>query len=112
MVFPLLPDLNPTEHLWDVVQQEIHLLDVQSTNPQQLHDAVWSIMTKISEGISNTALKVSHEELKVVLKAKEGPAFYWQPHKVSGECIFTLSQSEYSHTTGLPPHCIIDRTVV
>ncbi len=37
------------EHLWDVVEREIHIMDVQPTNLQQLHDAIVSIWTKISE---------------------------------------------------------------
>ncbi len=32
------PDLNPIEHLWDVVEREIHIMDVQPTNLQQLRD--------------------------------------------------------------------------
>ncbi len=43
------PDLNPIEHLWDVVEREIHIMDVQPTNLQQLRDAIISIWTKISE---------------------------------------------------------------
>ncbi len=43
------PDLNPIEHLWDVVEREIHIMDVQMTNLQQLCDAIISILTKISE---------------------------------------------------------------
>ncbi len=35
-----LPDLNPTEHLWDVVEREIRIMDLQLTNLQQLRDAV------------------------------------------------------------------------
>ncbi len=42
-------DLNPIEHLWDVVEREIHIMDVQPTNLQQLRDAIMSIWTKISE---------------------------------------------------------------
>ncbi len=41
---PQSPDLNPIEHLWDVVEQEICIMDVQ-----QLCDAIMSIWTKISE---------------------------------------------------------------
>ncbi len=37
------------EHLWDVVEQEILIMDVQPTNMQQLLDAIMSIWTKISE---------------------------------------------------------------
>ncbi len=29
---PRSPDLNPIEHLWDVVEREIHFMDVQPTN--------------------------------------------------------------------------------
>ncbi len=43
------PDLNPIEHLWDVVEREIRIMDVQPTNLQQLRDAIMSIWTKISE---------------------------------------------------------------
>ncbi len=40
---PLLPDLNPIECLWDVVEQEIYIMDMQLTNLQQLLDAIMSI---------------------------------------------------------------------
>ncbi len=43
------PDLNPIEHLWDVVEREIGIMDVQPTNLQQLCDAIMSIWTKISK---------------------------------------------------------------
>ncbi len=46
---PQLPDLNPIEHLWDVLEREIRIMDVQPTNLQQLRDAIMSICTKISE---------------------------------------------------------------
>ncbi len=46
---PQSPDLNPIEHLWDVVEREICIMDVQPTNLQQLRDAIMSIWTKFSE---------------------------------------------------------------
>ncbi len=46
---PQSPDLNPIEHLWDVVEREILIMDVQTTNLQQLCDAIMSKWTKISE---------------------------------------------------------------
>ncbi len=46
---PQSPDLNPIEHLWDVVEQEIRITNVQPTKLQQQRDAIVSIWTKISE---------------------------------------------------------------
>ncbi len=46
---PQSPDLNPIEHLWDVVERDIRIMDVHPTNLQPLHDAIMSIWTKISE---------------------------------------------------------------
>ncbi len=46
---PQSPDLNPIEHLWDVVEREILIMDVQTTNLQQLRDAIMTIWTNISE---------------------------------------------------------------
>jgi len=43
------PDLSPTEHLWDVLEREIGIIDVQPTHLQQLRDAVMSIWTQTSE---------------------------------------------------------------
>ncbi len=43
------PDLNTIEHLRDVVEREIRIMDVQPTILQQLRDAIMSIWTKISE---------------------------------------------------------------
>ncbi len=40
---PQSPDLNPIEHIWDVVEREIHIMDVQPTNLQELCDAIMSI---------------------------------------------------------------------
>ena len=37
---PQSPDLSPVEHLWDVLQQEIVIMDVQLTNLQQLCDVI------------------------------------------------------------------------
>ncbi len=46
---PQSPDLNPIEHLWDVVEWEICIMDVQPTNLQQPRDAIMTIWSKISE---------------------------------------------------------------
>lgn len=87
---PQSPDLNPIEHLWGVVEREIRIIDVQPTNLQQLHDAIMSIWTKISEECFQHLVESMPRRIKAVLKAKGGTNFYWQgvPNKVAGECIY------------------------
>ncbi len=46
---PQSQDVNPIEHLWDVVEREICIMDVQPTNLQQLRNAIILIWTKISD---------------------------------------------------------------
>ncbi len=73
---PQSPDLNPIEHLWDVVEREIHIMDVQPTNLQQLRDDIMSIWTKISEEYFQHLVESMPQILKAVLMAKGGPTRY------------------------------------
>ncbi len=73
---PQSPDLNPIEHLWDVVEREIHIMDVQPTNLQQLCDAIMSIWSKISEEYFQHLVESMPRRIKTVLKAKVGPTQY------------------------------------
>ncbi len=70
---PQSPDLNPIEHLWDVVERKICIIDVQLTNLQQLRDAIMSIWTKISEEYFQHLVESTTRRIKAVLKAKGGP---------------------------------------
>ncbi len=67
---PQSPDLNPIEHLWDVVEREIHIMDVQPTNLQQLCDAIMSTWTKISEECFQHLVESMPQRIKLFLKAK------------------------------------------
>ncbi len=82
---PQSPDLNPIEHLWDVVEREIHIMDVQPTNLQQLRDAIMSIWTKISEKCFQHLVESMPRRIKAVLKTKEDPTRYYQsvPNKLA-----------------------------
>ncbi len=73
---PQSPDLNPIEHLWDVVEREIRIMDVQPTNLQQLRDAIMSIWTEISEECFQHLVESMPWIIKSVLKAKVGPTRY------------------------------------
>ncbi len=70
------PDLNPIEHLWDVVEREILIMDVQPTNLQQLRDAIMSIWTNISEECFQRLVESMPQRIEAVLKAKRGPTRY------------------------------------
>ncbi len=89
---PQSPDLNPIEHLWDVVEREIRIMDVQPPNLQQLRDAIMSIWTKISEEYFQYLVETMPQRIKAVLKANGGPTRYGQgvPNKVANECICTV----------------------
>ncbi len=73
---PQSPDLNPIEHLWDVVEREIRIMDVHRTNLQKLRDAIMSIWTKISEECFQHLVESMPQRDKAVMKAKGGPTRY------------------------------------
>ncbi len=73
---PQSPDLNPIEHLWDVVEREIRIMDLQQTNLQQLNYAIMSTWTKISEKCFQHLVESMPRIIKVVLTAKGGPTWY------------------------------------
>ncbi len=62
-------DLNPIEHLWDVVEREIRIMDVQPTNLQQLRDVIMKIWTRISEECFQHLVESMSRRIKAVLKA-------------------------------------------
>ncbi len=63
---PQSPDLNPIEHLWDVVEREIRIM----TNLQQLRDDIMSMWTKISEECFQHLVESMLRRIKAVLKVK------------------------------------------
>ncbi len=69
---PKSPDLNPIEHLWDAVEREIRIMDVQPTNLQQLRDAIMLIWTKCFQHLAESMPR----RIKAVLKANGGPTLY------------------------------------
>ncbi len=73
---PQSPDLNPIDHLWDVVEREICIMDVQPPNLQQLRNAIMSIWTKISEECFQHLVESKPRKIKAVLKAKWGQTRY------------------------------------
>ncbi|XDV35461.1 hypothetical protein PO909_005404 [Leuciscus waleckii] len=84
------PDLNPIEHLWRDLKMAVHQrLPSNLTELHQLHDAIMSIWTKISEECFQHLVESMPRRIKAVLKAKGGPTRYSQGviNKVAGECV-------------------------
>ncbi|XDV11899.1 hypothetical protein PO909_000694 [Leuciscus waleckii] len=73
---PQSPDLNPIEHLWDVVERELRALDVHSTNLHQLQDAILSIWANISKECFQHLVESMPRRIKAVLKVKGGQTQY------------------------------------
>ena len=67
---PQSPDLNPIEHIWDVVERELRDLDVHPTNLHQLQDAILSIWANISKECFQHLVESMLHRIKAVLKAK------------------------------------------
>jgi len=66
------PDLNPIEHLWDVVELEFRALDVHPTNLHQLQNAIQSIWANISKKCFQHLVESMPSRIKAVLMEKEG----------------------------------------
>ncbi len=80
------PPQSP-DHLWDVVERENRIMDVQPTNLQQLCDAIISIWTKISEEMFPTLCWIY---TKINQGSSEGKSGSKQgvPNKVASGCIY------------------------
>jgi len=73
---PQSQDLNPIEHLWDVMEQELRALDVHPTNLHQLQDAIPSIWANISKECFQHLVESMPCRIKAVLMAKGGQTQY------------------------------------
>jgi len=69
---PHSPNLNPIEHLWDVVERELCAPDIHPTNLHQLQDAILSIWANISKEWFQHLVESMPHRIKAVLKAKGG----------------------------------------
>jgi len=69
-------DLNPIEHIWDVVEQELRVLDVYPTNLHQPQDAILLIWANISKECFQHRVELMPRRIKAVLKAKGGKTQY------------------------------------
>ncbi len=105
---PQSPDLNPIEHLWDVVEREIHIMDVQTTNLQKLRDAIMTIWTKTSEECFQHLVESMNEELRQFWRKKgvqPGTSKVYLIKCPVRECVCVcVCTHTHTHTQGLIGH--------
>ncbi len=88
---PQSPDLNPIEHLWDVVEREIRIIIVQPTNLEQLHYAIMSVWTKI-------LLSLCHEVLRQFWRQKGVQPSNSKVYLIKWPvCVYTYIYSIHTH---------------
>jgi len=63
-------------HLWDVMEQELHALDVHPTNLHQLQDTMLSIWANIAKECFQYLVESMPRRIKAVLKVKGGQTQY------------------------------------
>jgi len=73
---PQSPDLNPIQHIWDVVERKLRVLDVHPINLHQLQDAILSIWANISKERFQHLAESMPRRIKAVLKAKGEQTHY------------------------------------
>jgi len=65
---PQLPDLNPTEHLWDYLDRRIRKQEIKTKN--DLKKALLEKWQKIPSSVTQNLLKSVPYRLRAVIKAK------------------------------------------
>jgi len=73
---PTVTRSQPNRAFLDVVERELHVLDVHPTNLHQLQDAILSIWANISKGCFQLLVESMSRRIKTVLKAKRGQTQY------------------------------------
>ena len=73
---PNSPDLNPIEHLWDVLDKQIQSMEAPPCNIQDLKDLLLTSWCQIPQHTFRGLVESMPQRVRAVLAAKGGPAQY------------------------------------
>ena len=69
--YGLSPDLNPIEHIWDIMSRSIHQRHVAPQTVQELADAL------VQEHSQAFLIRSIPRHFREVIQAREGHTYYW-----------------------------------
>ena len=69
-------DLNPVEHLWDVLDKQVQSMEAPPRNLQDLNDLLWTSWCQIPEQTLRGLVESMPPQVRAVLAAKGGPTQY------------------------------------
>lgn len=73
---PNSPDLNPIEHLWDVLDKQVRSMEAPPRNLQDLKDLLLTSWCQIPQHTFRGLVESMPRRLRAVLVAKGGPTQY------------------------------------
>ncbi len=80
---PCLPDLNPIEHLWDIMFPSIRRRQVAPQIVQELSDALVRIWKEIPQDTIRRLIRSMPRRCQVCIQARGGHTNYWVPFWVA-----------------------------
>ena len=84
------PDLNPIEHVWDIMGRQLRLIDPQPQNNDQLFDCLRNAWNNIPQQQLSTLIGSMRRRCTAVVNANGGLTQYW---------LFSYSVSWYQKPT-------------
>ncbi|KAK3522560.1 hypothetical protein QTP86_023282 [Hemibagrus guttatus] len=73
---PNSPDLNPIQHLWDVLDKQVPSMEAPPHNLQDLKDLLLTSWCQIPQHTFRDLVKCMPRRVRAVLAAKGGPTQY------------------------------------
>ena len=73
---PNFPDLNPIEHLWNVLDKQVQSMEAPSRNLQDLKDLLRTSWCQIPQHTFRALVESMPQWVRAVLAAKGGPTQY------------------------------------